>query len=268
MPTEVGRPNEQVPGAAGGSGRTVVYEGELLRHGVYTRVVHWAVAIFFILSLLTGFAIFSPWLYAWVTPIFGGGALTRLLHPWFGLAFCAALVPQMINWLRPMRWESGDRRWLRRLRRYASNEEKIEPEYVGKFNAGQKLWFWAIVFSAIIFLITGFMMWWPEVFGRTLMWITYFFHDVAALLMLGGFIIHIYEGTAQQPGTFRSMTRGTVTGAWAWTHHPRWYREVTGRDPREEYERAARRQQERQRMIEEWEREQDARERAPEPRFK
>ena len=87
MPTEVGRPNEQMPGAAGGSGRTVVYEGELLRHGVYTRVVHWAVAIFFILSLLTGFAIFSPWLYAWVTPIFGGGALTRLLHPWFGLAF-------------------------------------------------------------------------------------------------------------------------------------------------------------------------------------
>jgi hypothetical protein len=38
--------------------------------------------------------------------------------------------------------------------------------------------------------------------------------------MLGGFIIHVYEGTAHQPGTFRSMIDGTVTDRWAWTHHP------------------------------------------------
>jgi len=34
-------------------------------------------------------------------------------------------------------------------------------------------------------------------------------YDVAALFMLVGFIIHIDEGTAAQPGTFQSMTRGT-----------------------------------------------------------
>jgi formate dehydrogenase subunit gamma len=255
MSTEAERLNEQRRGALR-VGRTVVYEGELPRHGVYTRVVHWAVAIFFILSLLTGFAIFSPWLYAWIAPVFGGGALTRLLHPWFALAFCAAFLLQMINWLRPMRWDASDRRWLRRIRQYATNQEKLASEDVGKFNAGQKLWFRAIVFSSIIFLITGFAMWWPEIFGRTLMWMAYFLHDVAALVMLGGFIIHFYEGTAQQPGTFRSMTRGTVTEAWAWTHHPAWYGEITGRDPREEYERAASRQQERRLLIEEWERKQ------------
>ena len=63
--------------------------------------------------------------------------------------------------------------------------------------------------------------------------------------MLGGLIIHIYEGTAAQPGTFRSMTNGTVTEKWAWTHHPAWYARVTGRDPREEYERARARQERR-----------------------
>jgi formate dehydrogenase subunit gamma len=68
-------------------------------------------------------------------------------------------------------------------------------------------------------------------------------HDVAALAMLGSFIIHIYEGTAQQPGTFHSMTRGTVKRKWAWTHHPAWYREAAGRDPREAYEEELRRQQ-------------------------
>ena len=66
--------------------------------------------------------------------------------------------------------------------------------------------------------------------------VSYVLHDVAALLMLGGFIVHIYEGTAAQPGTFRAMTRGTVEKRWAWTHHPAWYRAVTGRDPRADYE--------------------------------
>ena len=33
-------------------GRTVVYAGELLRHPVYTRFLHWMVGIFFFLALL------------------------------------------------------------------------------------------------------------------------------------------------------------------------------------------------------------------------
>ena len=43
--------------------------------------------------------------------------------------------------------------------------------------------------------------------------IGYVLHDIAALVMLVGFIVHIYEGTAQQPGTFQAMTRGTVSRA-------------------------------------------------------
>ena len=94
-----------------------------------------------------------------------------------------------------------------------TNAETLEPEYVGFFNAGQKLYFWAIVVSAVVFLISGLPMWFPETFGRVAVAISYVLHDVAALVMLGGFIVHIYEGTAAQPGTFRSMTRGTVEGA-------------------------------------------------------
>jgi len=43
-----------------------------------------------------------------------------------------------------------------------------------------------------------------------------------------GVIYHIYMSTAAMPGTLRAMTRGTVTGAWARWHHPRWRREVSG----------------------------------------
>ena len=222
----------------GRQGRTVVHRGELLRHPVYTRILHWTVAISFILALLSGFAIYSPWLYRWLTPLFGGGPMTRFLHPWFGLLFNIAFFFQFLNWFAPMQWRAADSRWMRRLKAYASNREKLEPEETGFFNGGQKLYFWAIAASAVLFLITGLLLWFDHVVPRWLVAVSYVIHDIAALVMLGAFIIHIYEGTAAQPGTFRSMTDGTVTREWAWTHHPAWYRDVTGRDPREDYEQA------------------------------
>lgn len=219
-------------------GRTVVRSGELVRHPVYTRVVHWGVAVFFVLALLTGFGIYNSWLYRWLTPLFGGGPMTRLLHPWFSLAFVALFILQFFNWLAPMTWSGDDRRWMRRMKTYVTNTDEVEPEYVDFFNAGQKLYFWAIVATAIVFLVSGIPMWFPATFGRLTVAIGYVLHDLAALVMLGAFIVHVYEGTAAQPGTFASMTRGTVERRWAWTHHPAWYRRVTGRDPRADHDEA------------------------------
>ena len=79
--------DDKARGAFARFGATRIRRGEILRHPVYTRVLHWAVAIFFILSLLTGFAIYSPWLFRWIAPLFGGGPRTRALHPWFGVLF-------------------------------------------------------------------------------------------------------------------------------------------------------------------------------------
>lgn len=261
MSSSVERFDEKARREVGRHGRTVVHRGELLRHPVYTRVLHWLVAISFILSLLSGFAIYSPWLYRWLTPIFGGGAMTRFLHPWFGLAFDIFFLFQFLNWFVPMRWTKTDSRWLRRIKQYTTNREKLEAEDVGFFNGGQKIYFWAIVVSGVLFLITGFLLWFDDTVPRWLVAVSYVVHDIAALIMLAGFIIHIYEGTAAQPGTFRSMVDGTVTRAWAWTHHPAWYKQVTGRDPREDYERERSRQKERARAIEDWDREQARRER-------
>jgi len=127
----------------------------------------------------------------------------------------------------PMAWTASDRRWMKKMRQYVTNEDRVESEDVGFFNAGQKLYFWAIVVSAILFLITGLLLWFDDVVGRWVVAVSYVIHDLAALLMLAGFIIHVYEGTAQQPGTFRSMIDGTVTEDWAQTHHPAWYRDVS-----------------------------------------
>jgi len=137
----------------------------------------------------------------------------------------------------------------------------LEREDVGFFNGGQKIYFWAIVVSGVFFLVTGILMWFDDVSPRWLVAASYILHDIAALVMLGGFIVHVYEGTAAMPGTFRAMTNGTVTKEWAWTHHPAWYNDATGRNPREDYERAQRHQRERARAIEAWEREHETRER-------
>lgn len=240
MSSSVERFDREARREFGRHGRTVIHRGELLRHPVYTRILHWSVAISFILALLSGFAIYSPWLYRWLTPIFAGGPMTRLLHPWFGLVFSILFFFQFVNWFIPMRWTGADSRWTKRIKSYVLNREPVEPAETGFFNAGQKVYFWAIAISALVFLLTGVLMWFDHVVPRSLVAISYVLHDIAALVMLAGLIIHIYEGTAAQPGTFRSMVDGTVTKEWAWTHHPGWYAEVTGRDARKDYEEASR----------------------------
>ena len=242
MSTAVERFDEGARARFGAHARTTVREDELLRHPAYTRVLHWSVAGFFILALLSGFAIYTPWLFRWLTPLFGGGPMTRLLHPWFSLGFVGCFAFQVLNWIQPMSWTPDDTRWMRRLREYVSNTDTREPDYVDFFNGGQKAYFWAIVGSAILFLITGIPMWFPKTFGRLAVSTGYVLHDIAALVMLVGFIVHIYEGTGAQPGTFQAMTRGTVEKRWAWTHHPAWYRRATGRDPGADYQAAVQRQ--------------------------
>src|SRR2546428_14138681 len=136
-----------------------------------------------------------------LTPFSGAGPRTGLLLPLFSFGFVSAFAQQTLNGSEPMTWTRNDRQWMRRVKEYVSNTEVLEPEYVDFFNAGQKVYFWAIVASALIFFVSGIPMWFPRAFGRIIVAFSYVLHDLAALVMLVGFIIHVYEGTAAQPGT-------------------------------------------------------------------
>ena len=239
MATAVERFDQKARRAFDRFGRTEVYEGELFRHPVYTRFLHWMVALFFFLALFSGFGIYLPWLFRWFTPIFGGGPLARAMHPWFGLGFVVFFALQMLNWLRPMAWTKADTNWMRNIKGIVSGKEELDPPDTGFFNAGQKMQFWEIVGGCGVYLITGIILWaGARTFGRWPVAISYVLHDISALIMLGGIFIHIYLSTIGEPGTLQAMTRGSVSESWAWTFHPAWLKEATGRDPRQAYEAA------------------------------
>lgn len=239
MGTVIERFDDKARRAFDSIGQTEVYKGELLRHPVYTRVLHWAVALFFFLALFSGFGIYLPWLFRWFTPIFGGGALSRELHPWFGLGFVLFFGLQMLNWLKLMAWTKADSNWMRGLKKIIGGKEKMDPPDTGFFNAGQKVQFWEIVAGCVVYLISGIVLWMgASTFGGIAVAICYVLHDISAIIMLGGIFIHVYLSTIGEPGTFQAMTRGAVSEAWAWTFHPAWYKEVTGRDAREACEAA------------------------------
>ena len=141
-----------------------------------------------------------------------------------------------------MTWTQADSRWMRNIKQTVGGKEKMDPPDTGFFNGGQKLQFWEIVAGSILYLITGIILWiGADTFGRWTVAVSYVLHDLSALVMLGGIFIHIYLSTIGEPGTFHAMTRGTVSEAWAWTFHPAWYKEITGRNPEQACEEARRR---------------------------
>src|ERR1041384_6928798 len=124
MSASAERFDERARREGGRRGRTVVRRGELLRHPVYTRVLHWLVAISFVLALLSGFAIYSPWLFRWLAPLFGGGPGTRLLHPWFSVALDVLCFYQSLSCFAQMAWTSADPPWTNRLKQYPTHTNR------------------------------------------------------------------------------------------------------------------------------------------------
>jgi formate dehydrogenase subunit gamma len=196
----------------------------VLRHSSRVRLAHWFVAIFFMLSLATGFVMFTPY-FSGLAGWFGGGPMVRQLHPWFALAFVVGAFYLYIFWRAPMKKEPGDEEWKDNFGAYIRYESELQN--VGKYNAGQKIYFWSVVWGAIALLASGIVMWIPTSFPFFVRVIAYWLHEITFFAFVIGIIYHIYMSTTAMPGTLRAMTRGTVTKDWAKWHHPRWYREIT-----------------------------------------
>lgn len=204
--------------------------GRILRYSLPERVVHWISAIAYTYAMATGAAFYSPHLY-WIAVILGGAPTSRYWHPWIALLFIAALVWMLRAWRGDMRITSNDREWGEAMGHYIRNEDEDLPP-IDRFNLGQKYFFWAMLGAGMVLLVSGAVLWFPEVIPwnwRGLRFAAILLHVSAALVTTGAFIIHVYMGTAVVRGGFTSIIRGEVSPAWAKTHHRLWYERVTGK---------------------------------------
>jgi len=201
----------------------------VLRYTLGERLLHWIAGFSYIYVLLTGLAFWSPWLF-WIAVALGGGTASRTWHPWAGLIFTAAVVRMWRMWRSDMRMTEQDRAWNLALRHYVRNEDARVPP-AARFNAGQKGFFWLMLWSGIALLLSGLVLWFTEYVPWSLghfRYVAVLVHAIAALLTIGGFIIHVYMGTAVVRGGFTSVIRGEVTEEWAKHHHPLWFDQISG----------------------------------------
>lgn len=199
------------------------------RYRGFTRANHWLTAACMIVLLLSGFALFHPSLF-FLTGLFGGGQTTRWLHPIVGVALFVSFFVLFLQMWRLNLPRPEDVTWSRHIGDLLrGNEEKL-PE-VGKYNAGQKLVFWGMSVLIVVLVVTGIMIWqqyFPDIVTIPTRRIAVAVHATAAVGIALLFIAHVYAAFWTR-GTISAMTRGTVTGGWAWKHHRKWLRELAGR---------------------------------------
>lgn len=205
----------------------VLPRGRVLRYTFVERANHWVAALSYIYLLVTGLAFWTPWLF-WLALLGGGGQVSRILHPWFGLIFTASVIYMYALWAGQMRTTEADKAWWRSLRYYVRNEDEKMPP-AGRYNAGQKLLFWGFVIFGLLLLLSGLVLWLPEYMPwswRYLRYIAVLVHASSALITIGLFMIHIYMSVFAERGAFDSVIRGDVSTEFAKRYHPRWYEEI------------------------------------------
>ncbi|MFG1221106.1 formate dehydrogenase subunit gamma [Xanthobacter autotrophicus DSM 597] len=196
------------------------------RYTVGARINHWITAISLILLAISGLALFHPSLY-FLTGLFGGGQMTRTIHPWIGVVLFFSFAGMFLRFWKANLWKSEDGTWMRRIRDVIAGHEEKLPE-LGKYNAGQKMVFWGMSLLIAVLITSGVVIWQAYFASYTTIEqqrVALLVHAVAAVAIICVWIVHVYAAIWVK-GTISAMTRGQVTGGWAWRHHRKWFREL------------------------------------------
>lgn len=199
------------------------------------RLTHWTVAISFLTLALTGLTmLFGKYI---VLPLLGHDIYGWLafgcknIHNFVGPLFTVALIVMFVIFVKDNLPQLVDWKWIKQLggaRGHAS---------AGRFNAGEKLWFWGgVVFLGLIVSASGFVlnMLVPGIlYTRGNMQIAHIIHLVASVLVFSAALGHIYIGTLGMEGAYEAMATGYVDDEWALEHHDLWYEDIqSGKEPR------------------------------------
>ncbi len=220
----------------------------IARFNMTERVSHWLLALSFIVLGLTGLnLLFGRYLFI---PLIGKDAFAtitqmgKLLHNYVAFAFMLGLVLIFFQWVRHNFLNRYDVIWLLKGGGFFT---KSHPP-ARKFNAGQKILFWLVLFSGIALSVSGWTLLFPfttTFFADTFILLNGWFgtklpteltliqeqqyaalwHSIVAVFMTVIIIAHIYIGSVGMEGAISAMTTGEVDENWAKEHHSVWVEE-------------------------------------------
>jgi len=199
------------------------------RFSVTEQVVHWCTAISFCVLGLSGLImlfgkhvllpVFGYTLFSWLA------LLSKNLHNFVAPFFILSVLVMIFMWLRDNLPRAYDWQWFRRAYGFFMRGEHIPS---GRFNGGEKGWFWfGVVGLSIVVSWTGVILLFPN-FDQTraVMQDAWVWHAGAALIYIAMSLGHIYMGTIGVEGTYGNMRTGYTDETWAKEHHSIWYDEV------------------------------------------
>ena len=203
---------------------------KILRFTLAERWTHWIVAVSFCVLGISGLIIlFGKYvllpvigytLFAWLS------SLAKNLHNFVAPLFMVGLLVFIVMYVKDNLPEKGDLKWL------ANGWKMFRGDHLpsGKFNAGEKAWFWGgVVFLSLIICVSGLVMLFPNAAAfelRTTFQQASVVHAIAAVLVIGAGLGHIYMGTVGVEGAYRNMRDGVTDETWAKEHHQYWYEDV------------------------------------------
>ena len=178
---------------------------------MFERIIHWIMAVSFVILLISGLLItFGRY--------FGGGGGTlflRQLHDYSGFVFIPCLAIMVLLWLKESIPKAYDMGWLAHFGGYLGYKEKLTS---GKFNAGQKLWFWIMTVTGVLLSWSGLGLFfqWGMMSDLRFYVILHFFSSIPMILM---FLVHLYMTTIGTKGSFMGMIHGKMSKTAAESYH-------------------------------------------------
>jgi formate dehydrogenase subunit gamma len=203
----------------------------------FSKAFIWAHAInafsFFALYItaLPMYTEFFDWLY----PILGGPANARLLHRIFAVTFILPTFIYLIFdakgfkfWMKELiTWKKRDIGFFSQfIKEFFGMKAKMPKQ--GFFNAGEKINSMLQIVTAILIVVSGFTMWFPQFFPDTLVQWGYLLHNVGFGLAIAVVVGHIYLSVIAPGSTpaLRGVIKGDVDVEFAKDHYRDWYDEL------------------------------------------
>ncbi len=200
------------------------------RYTSFERITHWTVAISFVTLAITGLLmllgkyilmpVIGRTLFGWLT--YAG----KNIHNFIGPLFIVALLVMIAMFIRSNLPEKSDLQWIKNMGGMVGNKHAS----AGRFNAGQKAWFWGgVVLLGLIASGSGLVldMLVPGIaYTRGTMQLANVIHLCSAGVLAAVSLGHIYVGTIGMEDAYKSMRTGYVDDTWAKEHHDLWYEKV------------------------------------------